>query len=669
MPQTSKWVIALVVLGLVLALVPTAAAQTPACDQTYVVQAGDWLSTIAQKLLGDAKAYNLIFEATNAAAQTDSSFAKLTDPNRIETGQKLCIPAKPAGTPAPPATGPGPLIPSAAGIYTAVGPAADAPALVETLILTEDFKASYINDYVGKARITETGTWTTKDFNYVVTLTEQDGKPVHDELVLKMEDGNLVSVGTRAVTYTKTAPDVAALSGLYTSGRKSADGSETLVALTLLPNGVPQLNLTTANGDLVMQSGSWTAGTNADTGAPTVTVTINQANGQSIPAETWVFQVREDSLWGTQYDVSKWGTDLVLAKFKAPTEPETPGTVAEQLQALAGSYVAELPAADAIGRIIVLQLTPDNQATMTTQFIGKGEPIVETGTWTVTGGNAVVTLDTKASGEQALTFAPQEGTLVLQDPVEAGYGTEGLTLKRVPSGKTVDAEYGGVFLAFDQELAKSATGETLAAVPVTEGPGLGGGRPATVRFLFDGQKADEFFNPRLAQVLVSKADDWTNLDPTTAQSVQDLKALLASKPMSFTNGIPVLPPIPAAQVLQAKPDYLDFQNGSGIGFVTYYAQDVSPITADSLFYTFQGLTSDGKYYVAVFYPITTALLPEDVDTALGEQSYDEWAKNYEQYLSGLVSNLNGLVPAAYTPDLNLISDMIKTINIAGSTLQ
>src|SRR5581483_5313098 len=185
-----------------------------------------------------------------------------------------------------------------------------------------------------------------------------------------------------------------------------------------------------------------------------------------------------------------------------------------------------LPAADAIGRIIVLQLTPDNQATMTTQLIGKGEPIVETGTWTVTGGNAVVTLDTKASGEQALTFAPQEGTLVLQDPVEAGYGTEGLTLKRVPSGKTVDAEYGGVFLAFDQELAKSATGETLAAVPVTEGPGLGGGRPATVRFLFDGQKADEFFNPRLAQVLVSKADDWTNLDPTTAQSVQDLKALL-----------------------------------------------------------------------------------------------------------------------------------------------
>ncbi len=58
-----------------------------------------------------------------------------------------------------------------------------------------------------------------------------------------------------------------------------------------------------------------------------------------------------------------------------------------------------------------------------------------------------------------------------------------------------------------------------------------------------------------------------------------------------------------------------------------------------------------------------------MDTALGEQSYDEWAKNYEQYLSGLVSNLNGLVPAAYTPDLNLISDMIKTINIAGSTLQ
>src|SRR5581483_6862742 len=110
--------------------VPSAAAQTANCAQTYVVKQGDWLSTIAQNLLGDVKAYTTIYDATNAAAKADSSFATLTDPNKIEVGQKLCVPAKTNVTPPPSAQGPGPVIPSPAGIYTAVGPAADASALV-----------------------------------------------------------------------------------------------------------------------------------------------------------------------------------------------------------------------------------------------------------------------------------------------------------------------------------------------------------------------------------------------------------------------------------------------------------------------------------------------------------------------------------------------------------
>src|ERR1700687_5749405 len=57
--------------GLTATLAPSTFAQTnaqaAACDQTYTVQAGDWLSTIAQKLLGDVTAYNAILQATNAA--------------------------------------------------------------------------------------------------------------------------------------------------------------------------------------------------------------------------------------------------------------------------------------------------------------------------------------------------------------------------------------------------------------------------------------------------------------------------------------------------------------------------------------------------------------------------------------------------------------------------
>lgn len=39
----------------------TVSAQTPApCDDEYTVQAGDWLSKIAEKYFGDILAYNLL---------------------------------------------------------------------------------------------------------------------------------------------------------------------------------------------------------------------------------------------------------------------------------------------------------------------------------------------------------------------------------------------------------------------------------------------------------------------------------------------------------------------------------------------------------------------------------------------------------------------------------
>lgn len=63
------------------------------CEQDYVVQADDWLSKLADKYFGDVLAYPAIFEATNAAAQSDASYATIANPDLIEIGWKLCIPS------------------------------------------------------------------------------------------------------------------------------------------------------------------------------------------------------------------------------------------------------------------------------------------------------------------------------------------------------------------------------------------------------------------------------------------------------------------------------------------------------------------------------------------------------------------------------------------------
>jgi molybdate transport system substrate-binding protein len=67
-------------------------AQEITCADEYTVQADDWLSKIAEKLLGDVLAYPALVAATSQKHAADNSFAEVTNPDLIEVGWKLCIP-------------------------------------------------------------------------------------------------------------------------------------------------------------------------------------------------------------------------------------------------------------------------------------------------------------------------------------------------------------------------------------------------------------------------------------------------------------------------------------------------------------------------------------------------------------------------------------------------
>lgn len=76
-----------------LALSVSAAPPTQDGGTDHTVQKDDWLSKLADKFLGDLFAWPAIWEATNAKAETDSSYARIANPNFIEPGQKLYIPS------------------------------------------------------------------------------------------------------------------------------------------------------------------------------------------------------------------------------------------------------------------------------------------------------------------------------------------------------------------------------------------------------------------------------------------------------------------------------------------------------------------------------------------------------------------------------------------------
>jgi len=71
---------------------PTASAQSPVCAEEYTVQTDDWLSNISAKFLGEVTAYPAIAAITNQQHANDSTFAKITNPDELEVGWKICIP-------------------------------------------------------------------------------------------------------------------------------------------------------------------------------------------------------------------------------------------------------------------------------------------------------------------------------------------------------------------------------------------------------------------------------------------------------------------------------------------------------------------------------------------------------------------------------------------------
>jgi hypothetical protein len=66
-------------------------------EEVYIVQAGDWLSKIAEKYYGDVWAYPIIVDITNEKAREDDRFTRIDNVDLVEVGQKLWIP-KPACT-------------------------------------------------------------------------------------------------------------------------------------------------------------------------------------------------------------------------------------------------------------------------------------------------------------------------------------------------------------------------------------------------------------------------------------------------------------------------------------------------------------------------------------------------------------------------------------------
>ena len=220
------------------------------------------------------------------------------------------------------------------------------------------------------------------------------------------------------------------------------------------------------------------------------------------------------------------------------------------------------------------------------------------------------------------------------------------------------------------DFAAGVTHESLKAAPLQKDTPPGDEWPAHIEFKFP-----HYFDGKIGAYLKATSGEQPLLAiyPTAGFAalqwdgeLKGLKALL--KRRSVGNGVlaaakelPYLPVPEAAQMLHADAIYLSFKNGTGIRYITHYAQDVAPYTADCFFYTYQGLTNDGKTYVSATFPLYTPLFPKQTPANFDYKNFD---KQLPTYRAAGIRKLNAAdLHKDFMPSIARFDRLIASIEI------
>ncbi|MEW5938878.1 MAG: hypothetical protein AB1750_04395 [Chloroflexota bacterium] len=220
-------------------------------------------------------------------------------------------------------------------------------------------------------------------------------------------------------------------------------------------------------------------------------------------------------------------------------------------------------------------------------------------------------------------------------------------------------QFKNVSLVIPDGLASGATGETVARVdPTSDSPGWDVAPEYTLVTLQGYITGERFHKP---QIFVFPTEEYAQMNDVAAVTMNELRSLLPGT-AALPTKLPHLPTFNAAQMFTAKAQLIPFGSGRGVRYVTQYSQAFVPVNNNELFYTFQGLTNDGKYYVSVQLPITAAIL--DGMPAPDVNSPDFTADQWQAYLDGMTKTINSFGDPFFVPNLEALDKFIQTITIA-----
>ena len=199
--------------------------------------------------------------------------------------------------------------------------------------------------------------------------------------------------------------------------------------------------------------------------------------------------------------------------------------------------------------------------------------------------------------------------------------------------------------------------ETVAAVPASDSAPYWEVLPEYTRLTLQGYPLSNHL--MMPQIFIYPVKELEEINESADMVFASLQTLLQS-PQEISP-MPFLPLFNAAQVMHAHVQYLDFKSGQGLRYLTEFDQGIIPINNHELIYTYQGLTSDGQYYVVAVLPVNHPSLPADENVTGNEPP--EFTNDFPTYLANVVNSLNPQAANTFTPDLTQLDAMMSSLEI------
>ncbi|MCK5054074.1 MAG: zinc ribbon domain-containing protein [Anaerolineales bacterium] len=165
-----------------------------------------------------------------------------------------------------------------------------------------------------------------------------------------------------------------------------------------------------------------------------------------------------------------------------------------------------------------------------------------------------------------------------------------------------------------------------------------------------------------AHISIYQVAEFLDVNPSAEEMVAELESFLAEQPDDPENVPFVLPIFNAGQLLIVQVEYLPFESGSGVRFVSQYGQAAWPINNQDIFYAFQGLTDDGNYIISAVLPVTHPSLPADGETFIGDE-YEAFINAYDAYILEVEGHMDLENPESFFPELTALDEMLESLQI------